>query len=53
MDEGIFEIEDTRVLDNSPFKEFGSPMKIADLFGGKQQYMYAMHELTQQIYAQL
>lgn len=50
MNEGIFDIEDTRILDNSPFKEIGSASKIARLFGGKKKYVQAIHELEQQIY---
>jgi hypothetical protein len=37
-------------LDNSPFREIGSASKIAGLFGGKKQYIQAIHELEQQIY---
>ena len=50
MNEGIFDLEDTRILDNSPFREIGSASKIAGLFGGKKQYIQAIHELEQQIY---
>jgi type I restriction enzyme R subunit len=50
MDEGIGELEDTRVLDNSPFDRIGSPKKIAKLFGGKAEYIQAVKELKRAIY---
>jgi len=50
MDEGISELEDTRILDNSPFDRIGSPKKIADLFGGKEAYLRAVKELEKAIY---
>lgn len=50
MDEGIGELEDTRVLDNSPFDRIGSPKKIAKLFGGKEGYLKAVKELEKEIY---
>ena len=50
MTEGINELEDTRILDNAPFDRIGSPKKIAQLFGGKEGYIQAVRELTQEIY---
>jgi len=50
MDQGIGELEDTRVLDNSPFDRIGSPKKIAQLFGGKEGYVQAVRELEKEIY---
>ena len=50
MDEGINELEDTRILDNAPFDRIGSPKKIADMFGGKESYLYAVKELKRFIY---
>jgi len=50
MNEGISELEDTRVLDNAPFDRIGSPKKIAKLFGGKEEYMKAVEELKRAIY---
>lgn len=51
MDEGISELEDTRILDNAPFDKIGSPTKIAKLFGGKNEYIEAVKELERLIYA--
>jgi type I restriction enzyme R subunit len=50
MNEGISELEDTRILDNAPFDRIGSPKKIAKLFGGKDAYIQAVKELEQAIY---
>lgn len=51
MDEGIGELEDTRILENAPFNHLGSPQKIARFFGGKKEYVRAVRELENQIYA--
>lgn len=48
--EGIRELEDTRILDNAPFDRIGSPKKIAKLFGGKEGYIQAVKELERAIY---
>lgn len=50
MDEGISELEDTRVLENAPFDRMGSPLAIARLFGGKNKYLQAVKELEEELY---
>lgn len=50
MNEGISELEDTRILDNAPFDRIGSPKRIAKLFGGKESYIQAVKELERAIY---
>lgn len=50
MNEGIYEIETTRVLKLEPFKKYGTPSKIASYFGGKPGYMNAVHNLQNVIY---
>ena len=50
MDEGISELEDTRVLENAPFDRMGSPVSIARLFGGKNKYLQAVKELEEELY---
>lgn len=50
MDEGISELEDTRVLENAPFDRMGSPVSIAKLFGGKNKYLQAVKELEEELY---
>ncbi len=48
--EGIREIENTAVLQNDPFRRFGTPATIARLFGGKEEYRKAVRELKDNIY---
>ena len=50
-DEGIRDIEDTKVLQLKEFAEYGSPMKIAKAFGGKEGYQQAVHELENEIFS--
>ena len=50
MNEGISELEDTRILDNAPFDRIGSPKRIARLFGGRENYIQAVKELERLIY---
>ena len=47
---GISELEDVRVLTNEPFVQFGSPVKIISLFGGKNEYLAAVKDLQDVIY---
>lgn len=49
-DEGIKEIEETKVLQLKEFAKFGSPMKIVKEFGGKEGYQKAVQELENEIY---
>lgn len=48
--EGIKEIEETKVLQLREFAQFGSPMKIVKAFGGKAAYQKAVQELENEIY---
>lgn len=50
-DEGIRDIEDTKVLQLKEFAEYGSPMKIAKIFGGKEGYQQAVMELENEIFS--
>lgn len=49
-DEGIHEIETTKVLKLEQFKKYGAPSKIAKYFGGKTGYLNAVHNLQKVIY---
>lgn len=49
-DEGIANIEDMKILQVNPLDQFGSPLEIVDLFGGKKQYLRAIAELEREIY---
>lgn len=48
--DGIKEIEDTKVLQLKEFAKIGSPMKIVKAFGGKEAYKKAVQELENEIY---
>ena len=50
-DEGIKDIEDTKVLQLKEFAEYGSPMKIAKAFGGKEGYQQAVRDLENEIFS--
>jgi type I restriction enzyme, R subunit len=49
-DQGVGELEDTHILENSPFDKIGSPKNIAKLFGGKEGYIQAVKGLEQELY---
>lgn len=48
--DGINDLESIEFLENNPFREFGSPMKIAKEFGGKTQLLTALTALQKEIY---
>jgi len=50
-DNGIENLEKMDVLKVTPFDRFGSPMEIVKLFGGKDNYTAALHELEGYLYA--
>lgn len=50
-DEGIEHIEDIGVLQVHPLSTLGTPVEIISAFGGKDEFMEALHELEQQLYA--
>lgn len=52
-DEGIENIEDMKILQVNPLDQFGSPLEIVKLFGGKKQYLKALAELEQEIYREV
>lgn len=52
-DEGIENIEDMKILQVNPLNQFGSPLEIVKLFGGKKQYLKALTELEQEIYREV
>ena len=51
MNDGIKDIDNLAILSNDPFRKYGTPMKIAKLFGGKAGYMQAVHDLQSELYA--
>ena len=48
--EGIVNLEDTKVLELEDFKEFGSPLKIVKMFGNKKKYIEAVKGLEKELY---
>lgn len=50
-DGSIADIECIEILSYEPFRRYGSPMKIAGLFGGKDGYLQTIRELEKEIYA--
>jgi type I restriction enzyme, R subunit len=50
-DVGIEEVEDPRILKVQPINKIGTPLEIIELFGGREQYMEAVRELEDAIYA--
>ena len=50
MNTGIYEIEQTEVLQLDPFRKFGKPSKIASYFGGREGYRQALKELEAELY---
>lgn len=51
QDEGYVNFNDIQVLKLDPFIQMGNPMKIAKSFGGKNEYLEAMKELEESLYA--
>lgn len=51
MNEGIAPLEDRNVLNNDPFDRYGSPLKIAQMFGGIDQYNQAITTLQNELYS--
>lgn len=50
MNLGIQDVEETSILKLDDFKKFGTPSKIARLFGGKKGYLQAVKQLEHEIY---
>lgn len=50
-DEGVVHIEEPQILTISPLTEFGTPVEIIKIFGGFEQYEYALQELKKEIYS--
>ena len=49
-DEGIQNLESMTVLKVNPFIQLGTPLEIVGFFGGKNQYVSAIHEIENQLY---
>jgi type I restriction enzyme R subunit len=49
-DSGVEVLEDIRVLRNEPLTDFGTPIEILNLFGGKSQFEMALRGLETELY---
>ena len=52
-DTGIRNVESVDILKVDPLTRFGTPIEIIKLFGGKQPYLAAIHELETQLYQEV
>ena len=50
-DEGIEAVEEPQILGITPFSQMGTPMEIAQLFGGRNGYLEAIQELKKELYS--
>lgn len=50
MNLGIYEIENTNILELDPFMKFGKKSRIMKAFGGKEEYLRAIKELENELY---
>ncbi len=51
-DAGIEEVEDIKVLQLDPFRQFGTLPELVSAFGGKDGYLKAVNDLESEIYSQ-
>lgn len=49
-DAGLRSVESLEILKVDPLPGFGTPVEIVSLFGGKESYLAAVHELERQLY---
>jgi len=49
-DEGLENLEDVNILRLDPFSDMGTPMEIIQEFGGKNEYLNAIHDIEDELY---
>ena len=49
-DEGVFNLDDVTVLRIPPFTELGTPVQLIEVFGGREGFVEAVHELQSALY---
>ena len=49
-DGGVRNVESLDILKLDPLREFGTPVEIVKLFGGKPSYLAAIRELEAELY---
>jgi type I restriction enzyme R subunit len=50
QDEGVFNLDDPRVLQISPFDRMGTPVQLIKAFGDRTDFERAVHELQSALY---
>ncbi len=50
QDEGVTDLENTRILKVPPFSAMGTPMELLNAFGGRDGFQRAVHELQDAMY---
>ncbi len=49
-DEGVLNLDDTKVLRIPPFTELGTPVQLINAFGGREGFVAAVHDLQSALY---
>ena len=49
-DEGVLNLDDTNVLRISPLSDLGTPVQLVNAFGGKGEFVKAVHDLQAALY---
>lgn len=49
-DEGVFNLDDTNILQINPFSHMGTPIELMRAFGKKPDYLQAVHDLQNALY---
>ena len=49
-DEGVLNLDDTKVLRILPFTELGTPVQLINAFGGREGFIAAVHDLQSALY---
>ena len=49
-DEGVFNLDDITVLRIPPFTQLGTPVQLIEVFGGREGFVEAVHELQSSLY---
>ena len=51
-DEGVLNLDDTNVLKIAPFTSLGTPVELIKVFGGRQGFEKAVHEMQGVLYSE-
>ena len=49
-DEGMFNLDDASVLRIPPFTDLGTPVQLINAFGGRDEFVEAVHHLQSALY---